>query len=204
VQISAETRWFWKDGVPADVETWFRDGSCPPGGGQPRTDEYLLDRQQRELGIKIRGGGRGVEVKGLVARRETMRTPFRGHVQIWSKWISEALTIDQLPRVVALKTRWLRKYDTSGAQVIEVPLDAEERPIASGRTLERGCQFELVVLRIGDAASSWWSIGFEAFGELETVEDSLHRTLASVGSRAPALTGGLGLSYPEWLAEFAM
>lgn len=204
VLISAEARWFWRQDLPPAVEAWFREGMSPPGGGQPRTDEYLLDRLQRELGIKMRGGGRGVEVKGLVARREHVSAPLQGRVEIWSKWISGALSIDRLPCVAVRKTRWLRKYDTSGGQVIEVPLDAEERPTDSPQhIIERGCQFELVALTIGPDDNVWWSVGFEAFGELDTIEDSLHRTLVYVAPRAPALDDGLELSYPEWLAEFA-
>ena len=163
--VSAEVRWFWKDAAPAVVDEWFRRGAFPPGGGTPRTDEYLLDAGQRELGVKTRGGAAGVEVKGLVERRGRSPAPFAGRVQIWCKWTSAALTIGHLPRVPLHKTRWIRRYDTAGAALTEVELDAAERPRhAPGRRLERGCQLELVALQVGDRHEMWSSLGFETFG----------------------------------------
>jgi hypothetical protein len=202
VLVSAELRWFWRDAPPAGLEAWFRSGPYPPGGGTPRTDEYLVDIGQLELGLKRRNAKTGVEVKGLVAVRGTSSAPLEGRVQIWCKWTSEALTIDHLPRVAVHKTRWLRKYDTSGAGVSEVELDPHEQPHHfPHRLLERGCQFELVALRLDDDGGAWWSLGFEAFGELATLEQSLHQTLAHVLPGAPRLEAGLELSYPAWLAR---
>ena len=198
--VSAEVRWFWKNAEPHPLTEWFRGGAYPPGGGTPRTDEYLVDPGQRELGVKRRGGTGGIEVKGLVERRRPAPAPFAGRVQIWCKWTSEALTIDHRPRVSIQKTRWIRKYDTAGTVVREVELDAAERPRHSpARGLERGCQLELVALRIDDRHETWSSFGFEAFGELDTLEDSLHRTVAHLAPDAPRVTLGAELSYPEWL-----
>lgn len=201
--VSAELRWFWKDAAPPEIERWFRSGDYPPGGGTPRVDEYLVDRHQTELGVKRRGTGHGVEVKGLVALGRRTASPFDGRVQIWTKWMSETLAIEHLPCVSIKKTRWLRKYDTSGGRVTEVQLDMSERPVG-GENLSPalGCQFELVAIAIDDEQRRWWSIGFEAFGELNTIEDSLDSTLAHLAPAAPSLDGGLAVSYPEWLARF--
>jgi hypothetical protein len=203
VLVSAELRWFWRGGLPPAVEAWFRAAPFPPGGGRPRTDEYLVDPSQIELGVKKRGTEAGVEVKGLVGPRHTVSVPFSGRVQIWSKWTSEALTIDRLPRVAVEKTRWLRKYDTSGPEVVEIELDDEERPRRSPKELpERGCHFEVVSLRVDGGRMSWASVGFEAFGELSTVENSLDRTLRHVAPET-SLPAGRELSYPAWRAQWA-
>jgi hypothetical protein len=173
-----------------------------PGGGTPRTDEYAFNPKQPELGLKKRGVKDGVEVKGLVALRRRCAPPFDGQIQIWCKWTSEALTVDQLQRIAVHKTRWLRKFDTSGADVLEVEVDADERLRKSpGRLLERGCQLELVSLRLDSGPDNWWSLGFEAFGELDDIEDSLRRTALHLASSAPNLGTGIDLSYPQWLAE---
>ena len=199
--VSAELRWFWSGGVPPAVDAWFRTAAFPPGGGKPRTDEYLADRNQIDLGVKKRGTKAGVEVKGLVGRRRAVSVPFSGRVQIWSKWTSEGLTIDHLPRVAVEKTRWLRKYDTSGPEVVEIELDDEERPRRYPDKLpERGCHFEVVSLRVDRAGTLWASVGFEAFGELSDVEDSLDRTLRHVAPQTD-LPAGRELSYPAWLAQ---
>jgi hypothetical protein len=34
--VSPEIRWFWADSPPAGLESWFRAGTFPPGGGNPR------------------------------------------------------------------------------------------------------------------------------------------------------------------------
>src|SRR5262245_2271817 len=90
VPVSAEIRWFWRGAWPPSVEAWFRTREVPAGGGKSRTDEYLVDRNQLELGLKKRGRKTGIEIKGLVGIRRAVSIPFDGRVQIWSKWTSEA------------------------------------------------------------------------------------------------------------------
>jgi hypothetical protein len=203
VLVSAELRWFWKGALPDGLDAWFRSGSFSPGVEAPRSDEYVVDTRQTELGLKKRGVSRGVEIKGLIAVRGRAMPPFDGCVQIWGKWSSETLSIDHLPRRVVHKSRWLRKYDSSGPRLVEVGLDPEERSRHRMDRPDRGCQLELVAVRLDDDATTWWSLGFEAFGELDTVEDSLRRTVADVGPTAPRFARGLELSYPAWLAAHA-
>jgi hypothetical protein len=198
VLVSAELRWFWRNALPDGIETWFRQRPIPAGGGGSRSDEYVVDARQTELGLKKRGGGTAVEIKGLVAVRGPAPAPFDGAIQIWSKWTSDVLTIDHLPRVVVHKTRWVRKFDTSEPRLTEIELDEHERP--RGATVGspgRGCQVEIVALRL-DSGAAWWSVGFEAFGDLATVEDSVHRTAAHLAPTIP-FAAGLELSYPAWL-----
>src|SRR4051812_1323634 len=98
--ISAELRWFWKGSLPSVLEEWFRGRAVAPGGGQLRSDEYLIDPLQREVGIKKRSGRAGIEIKGLVEVRARHPKPLDGRVQVWAKWTSNTLTIDHLPRIV--------------------------------------------------------------------------------------------------------
>ena len=196
--VSAEIRWFWKAAAPPALESWFRGGPFPPGGGVPRADEYLVDPGQRQLGVKSRGGAAGVEEKGLIDVRGVLPAPFAGRIQLWSKWRS-AMTIDRQPRVQLHKTRWIRKFDSSGAVVTEVELDAAEQPRREGERIARGCQFELVAVRVGERPDTWWTLGFEAFGERDTLEDSLRRTVLHLKPTVPSLPEGDELSYPEWL-----
>jgi hypothetical protein len=87
--VSAELRWFWKETPPPGLELWYRSGPFPPGGGALRSDEYLLEPSQTELGLKKRGGGRGgVEVKGLVSIGTALPEPFDGRIQLWTTGVS--------------------------------------------------------------------------------------------------------------------
>ena len=198
--VSAEVRWFWKDAAPAAVDSGSAAAPARPVEERRGPTNISSRHGQRELGVKQRGGTSGVEVKGLVELRGDLRPPSPGEFRFWCKWTSEALTIDHLPRVSLHKTRLIRKDDITGTAVTEVELDAAERPRHDpARRLERGCQLELVALRVGDRHEAWSSLGFEAFGELDTLEDSLHRIVAQLARNAPPLTLGTELSYPEWL-----
>jgi hypothetical protein len=58
MQVSAEIRWFWRDAPPAGLEDWFRDAGvhgCPADDEETRTDVYLREPGQVELGLKRRG-----------------------------------------------------------------------------------------------------------------------------------------------------
>ncbi len=201
--VSAELRWFWKEGPPHGLDTWFGSGSVAPGGGSVRRDEYLVDSTQTELGIKKRGGRNGVEVKGLVGIGDVVPAPFAGQIQLWTKWTSSSLSIDTLPRIVVAKARRVRKFETEAAMVVELALGADEQLLdRSARPPERGCLVELVNLELGQARTPWCTFAFEAFGPLDSVQDSLQRTAAHLArSSPPSLDLGLLLSYPAWLAR---
>jgi hypothetical protein len=166
-----------------------------------RIDEYVLEAGNAELGVKTRGGKAGVEIKGLVEIRSQLPGPFRGRIQIWSKWTSTALTINALPRVVVKKTRWLRKFDVTGSDVRELALDANERLLRPTDTLpQEGCNVELTRVTGVDNASRWWTFGLEAFGSLQTVEQNLRKTVGHLQRTSPpVLEGGVELSYPQWI-----
>jgi hypothetical protein len=209
MQISGEIRWFWKSTAPAGLDEWFRSGGeqwCAAGGGRIRTDQYLRDPRQVELGVKLRGGKKGVEVKGLIAERAgaLAAAPFEGSVQIWAKWTSEALELGPGELIALDKQRWLRKFDTGGSAPCEIPLDASETP-TDGRALpRRGCNVELtrIALRNGD---TWWTLGLEAFGAVEMVERDVCIVAGVLaGRRPPPLGAGEVASYPMWLGRHVL
>jgi hypothetical protein len=201
--VSAELRWFWKDAPPRGLEAWYRSGPFPPGGGSLRRDEYLLEPLQTELGLKKRGGDHGVDVKGLVSIGTALPKPFAGRIELWTKWVSTALSIDHLPRVVVAKTRWLRKFDTAGPDVRELALGPDEQLLDRSKSPpDRGCLVELVSIQLGDSAAPWSALAFESFGPLDSVQESLRRTALHVAQRTPPpLEEGLQLSYAEWLSR---
>jgi hypothetical protein len=97
--------------------------------------------------------------------------------------------------IVVVKQRWLRKFDTA-AEPWELSLDARELPLAGQARPAAGCNLELTKVEIEGLAGTWWTLGFEAFGDLDEVVSSLNRTLAATG--CPAVDGA-EMSYPEWL-----
>jgi hypothetical protein len=190
------------------LQQWFSSTEhheCAAGGGCPRTDAYLADPQQAELGLKLRGNKTGVEVKGLVAviAERCRDRPFVGPIEVWSKWKSEALCLTNAALILVNKRRFLRKFDSAGPEVREIALDAEELPINGERLPEEGCNIEYTQISV-EGSPPWITLAFEAFGVLDAVAANLRRTTAILSMRRPpAFVGGWRASYPTWLQRFA-
>jgi hypothetical protein len=147
VELSAEIRWFWQGSGPTGLREWFTDASfhdCGAGGGGLRADAYLSDPRQVELGIKLRGNKKGVEVKGLVAvpADSCSSSPFVGPIEIWVKWSSESLSLAGADLVHVSKRRWLRKFGFTGPELREIALDIDELPVEGDRLPKEGCNVE--------------------------------------------------------------
>src|SRR6266496_485145 len=206
MQVSAEIRWFWNNVPPPKLEKWFRnptDDTCAAGGGHTRPDEYLCDPNQSELGLKRRGGKTGVEVKGLIVGTfgHVAVNPFVGPIELWTKWTSEVLELKLGSTVPIDKIRWLRKFDTTKQFPEEIPVDSKEKPLGGRDLPEFGCNVELTRIKLR-SNRIWWTLGFESFGKIETVDKSLYAVAATLATRRPPELGtGLLASYPAWLKE---
>jgi hypothetical protein len=199
--LSAELRWFWEGTAPQRLSRWFAESGCPPGGGEAREDVYLLDPRQVELGLKQRARKGGVEIKGLVRRAEQRLAagPFAGHIEIWSKWTSQALELDGLPTIVVRKVRRLRTLDTGSAHVSEIALGADECPL-QGPLPDEGCNVELTEVSLAGRLGSWTTLGLESFGSLGSVEVNLDRAVGHLlGTGVPEFSSGTEQSYPAWI-----
>ena len=202
MQLSGEIRWFWRLDTMAELKDWFCGAShhdWPLDNFEDRTDDYLLLRSQPELGIKRRGG-KGLEIKGLVGQtRDALSCgPFRGPIELWSKWPADGIDASSHTQIVsAAKRRWLRKFDTSGTEAREVVIDPAH-PLPAP-----GCNVELTTLT-DPQGEIWWSFCFESFGTVYDVERSLRLTAAAIASRnPPALPPGVVANYPKWFAQQA-
>ncbi len=198
---SAELRWFWPDGVNSTWVSWFRSADvhgCAAGGGEDRCDEYLRDVIQDELSVKRRGNPALVEVKGLVIDAWTSLdiSPFSAPIQLWCKWPTHALELPPERTIVIIKQRWLRKFAERGA---ELPLGPHEAPLGATAIPDVGCNVELTRIRLANGPI-WWTLGFESFGPIETLQESLSIAAATLAMRrTPAIGAGQRLSYPAWL-----
>ena len=203
--ITAELRWFWTGQNLGHLSEWFHNetpSSRNGEGGIIRTDRYLRAGNQKELGIKVRGTKPGVEIKGLVetGKDYSIVEPFAGPIQIWCKWTSLEFDIGTAPLFAVVKERWLRKFDTARG-VREISLDKNEQPLNPDDLPKIGCNVELTKIGLENQAE-WWTLGFEAFGELENLRDSLNLVTRELASRnPPSLPNGLAGSYPEWLCH---
>jgi hypothetical protein len=205
LQISAEIRWFWPNTPPAGLEDWFRNAEahgCVAGGGKSRLDEYLRDPKQLELGLKRRGGRPGVEVKGLISAEwgGLAVTPFFGPIELWTKWTSEPLVLNPNSTLAVQKLRWMRKFETGGAVPLEISLDPDENPRENWPLPQLGCNVEFTTVTLPDSSAVWWTLGFEAFGTIHTVELHLRAVATTLAARGvPTFRKGSLASYPAWL-----
>ena len=204
MRISAELRWFWRGDVPPAFEKWFRESPTHPypvGGGNLRQDDYLVDPGQTELGIKTRGGGTRTDIKGLFSRAAgaVSESPFRGQAEVWMKWTSNALQLDKAHKISTKKTRWMRKFDTTGPTPRELELGPDEEPLHENSSAT-GCNVELTLVEI--SGEVWWTFGFECFGELGLVTQQLRTVATSLAAREPPEMGNpVPASYPAWLSD---
>lgn len=200
MKTSAESRWFWRKDAAAALRQWFIDSNLhdiEPAGGDIRTDAYLADANQVELGIKRRGTGPGVEIKGLVSLLGSGCDvpPFQGPIELWTKWFCDTLTLEGAPLILVRKRRWLRQFDASRSALRQISLNAGE--------LKQGCTVEYTELS-GDGIAPWVTLAFEAFGPMESLAESVQRTAARLASRTPPAVGsGWQASYPVWLRQRA-
>ena len=197
MRLTAEIRWFWPDRPPQEFHDWFLGAGAAwtaAGSIKTRVDEYLRDPDQDALGIKKRGRG-DVEIKGLISRRDK-HLDFAGcssPIELWAKWASRTLDLDGLPLISVEKQRWKRSFSVHAGAVSELATSSEPLPRQSG------CDAELTLLKGPDMAP-WWTLGFEAHGELDKVEAVLSRTVSLMTWRCPPpLNPGEAIGYPSWL-----
>ena len=206
MQNTAECRWFWKSSRTSfEFLHWFRgpaENGIAAGGGKKRDDCYLRDTRQTELGIKIRGGGEGVEVKGLVGicGEPLQEGIFRGEVELWTKWTTTALELKPFRVIPTAKVRSLRTFEMVEGGAKEIRLDAEERPTDRETSPETGCNVECTEVTL-ENRDVWHTLGFEAFGPRDALPAFLRRTAAVMAARSPDLPpAAIMMSYPRWLA----
>jgi hypothetical protein len=199
--VSAEVRWFWRWQRPQPVYDWFFRTGLPPGGGLSRVDRYIPQRGEPDISLKRRGDRADFEVKGLVTtRRSPELEPLAPHIEIWCKWSCTIPGFKLTDEVVVTKTRWLRKFDTSKYVRSEIPLDANDQPKVGYSLPAQGCNVEWTEVRMAGLAGVWWTLGFEAFGDLDSVPTNL--TLTVLPEKAVLeriVASGAFLSYPAWL-----
>ena len=199
--LSAELRWFWRGHCPQPVYDWFFKSGLPPGGGHSRIDRYIPQRGEAEISLKKRGAKPELEVKGLITTRRVLELePLAPHIEIWCKWSCTIPVLNLTNELLVTKTRWLRKFDTSKYVRSEIPLDANEKPNLGYSLPAQGCNVEWTEVEMAGLAGVWWTLGFEAFGDLDSVPMNL--TLTVLPEKAVLeriVASGAFLSYPAWL-----
>jgi hypothetical protein len=182
---------------------WFAASST---AHEERVDVYLRFPGSTSVGVKLRNE-KGLEIKALTQSPTLLRLSngVEGFLDCWAKWSPGGLAVDgaSLPEdeqwIRVAKRRTMRKFSLDSGQPSEVGI--EERPTA-------GCIVELTELQLGDvnSARTWWTLGFESFGDPARIVANLESVAALVfaTTRCPVeLTQPTSRSYPAWLDQEA-
>ncbi|UCF05164.1 MAG: hypothetical protein JSV33_14800 [bacterium] len=202
---SLEVRWFREGTAPDEVLEWFLHGEPVPGTPETRTDCYLRTRCGGSLGLKLREGR--IEVKQRQHRfgERRFHETVWGEPELWYKWSYELADPGEpflepatgRPLWIAVrKRRWLRRYRIAG--------DGSVGAVEAGRWCESGCELEFTTIEVGDGR--WWTIGFEAYGGEEVLQDNLLLVAEHVFSAAepPAFDSSHSFGFPFWLERLVI
>lgn len=202
--LSAEVRWFWPYPVPRELALWFRSAArhgCAAGGGRLRSGHFLVREGHPRWGLHRSGATAPLEVLALL---DTIpggcdASPFSADVELWLTQRAAGPPPRGAVGIELSSRRWMRLFDTAGAEVRELPLGADELPRDGRAQPASACHAAYAELDLG-LGERWVTLALQATGTAETLVDSLKRTAALLASRgAPALTGAFAASYPAWL-----
>jgi hypothetical protein len=101
---------------------------------------------------------------------------FAPYVELSCKWRLQASALEMTKRMAIQKTRWIRTYDTSRAAIVEIPLQADEKPLSGQPFPQQGCILEISKIQIAGEARQGWTLAFEAFGDLDSAPGNLLKT----------------------------
>jgi len=195
-----EVKWFREGAIPRETLKWFEQRDGQPETQPCRVDYYLCVTDRDSLGIKLREGR--IEIKQRHRQYGVVRFDGRvaGLVEQWHKWGFELIQPGSDPASIlgasrswigVKKDRRLYRYRvTDDQKVVAVP--TTDYPV-------QGCHLELTRIGVGDRG--WWSLGFEAFGDLSTIQESLFlvaRKVLAAGA-PPVLEAKDSYGYPTWL-----
>lgn len=208
---SVEVRWFFRS-KPFPANIFFPDTSP----AQTRTDWYAFPCDERS-GVKIREGNYEVKLRTrnpgkLAPAGQSGPLGVIGQLEEWRKW-SVSFPYGDLPSdevltgagwVSTTKTRRMRLFSIPGgaARIGDV---TEE---AAGR-IDNGCQVEYTEVTAKE--QKWWTIGLEAFGRPELLEENIRTAaghffsvlLRSLGDELSGFELSNSYGYPAWLEVLA-
>ena len=190
---------FWRGCRPEPVHDLFFKSGPPPGGGFFRGLTATRPSGASRRLASERGDQLGFDVSGLPTRNSPELDPLAGYRNM-CKWSCTIPGFRLTDEVGLTKTRWLRKFDTSEHVRSDIPLTAGGRPNKGYSFPVQGCNVELTEVQIVGHSEVWWTLGFEAFGDLDSVSTNLTLTLMP---EKPVLerivASGAFVSYPAWL-----
>ena len=199
---TTEVRWFHQGDLPSSWLLWFESFPDPVQDEPVRTDKYLLIGELDELGIKIRQGR--LEIKQRLGDLGVVQISDRveGLVEYWMKWSFEvAENEDYLSYLDLSGPNWTSVHKRRKLRRYQMSKNGQVLAVSDTLIPPDSCEVELT--EIWSREQSWWSLAFEAAGEIQTSKEvlmTISRHLIEVEG-APKLTAKNSFGYPKWLVE---
>ena len=195
---TAEIRWFF-EAPPVACEA-FLGKSIP---SVERVDWYAFPCH-RYSGIKFREGR--LETKLLVHDYGRQQWgSVSGNVDSWTKWSAEY--VGELPDSKTLNTAgWIAVHKSRHWRALAMGANLNERESLARDDVQwqdgrvaNGCEVEWSMVTLENA--KWWTVGFEAVGEVQDLMDNLRRAVVFVTGQADQspFIAERSMAYPSWL-----
>lgn len=200
---TVEVRWFYNGLIPDKVLAWFQQGKKALAKPLVRVDYYLRLPDRDSFGIKLREGK--IELKqrqqqyGLVHFHKHVV----GQMERWHKWSFTLAdeTQNPLADIKASPSAWIAvgkarqqwEYYIANNKLVTTR-SAEAIP-------KQGCNLELATVSV--AGVKWWTLGFEAYGNVATNRENLWLVIEHVLAERepPVLDAQDSFGYPQWLKQ---
>jgi hypothetical protein len=201
---TVEVRWFFEGAVPSEVWEWFNARGCRSEDQPPRVDNYLKIVEGDSLGVKVREGR--IEVKQRYGQQVNIRfgKKAEGCVEQWCKWSFELVeSCGVVMELMDSSSRWIAVKKNRALHTYRVTDDRIIRDVPGCSSIDRGCTWEIVKVKVDGIENEWWSVGFEAFGR----EGERWDTMLMVAEKflflaeAPRLGIQASYGYPSWLQQ---
>lgn len=207
---SAEMRWFFVGSKPEAVAHWF--DARQERLEESRKDSYLIFFGSPCVGVKLREvrekGYLNFEIKALQSPPRTVepRPGILGKTNAWVKWSVKFNMTEDLGQTMRDGSRWIEVEKKRWLLKYEIKADATPNEVPKEAFPDDGCNVELTEL--GVAGDQWWTIGLEAFGPPERINNHLLASLNTFFSsrkKVPCpLLEANSLSYPTWFATIGV
>lgn len=197
---TAELRWFVEGPPPPALAEWF---AARAGTRTRRVDRYLRLPGTDALGVKLRGDGRRLELKLREQQRPAEGLPggAEGQAEVWQKWsLGRRPWAVVMPRLGVAADRWTEVLKQR--RTVTFSWSPQGGATLTDVAPACGCRAELAA--VGTADGGWSSLGLEAFGPDDLLDQALAASaevlLSAVGPVAQ-LTAARSYGYPGWLAR---